>query len=44
VSAQDATVKRILTEENAERETMNDERSEAFALFIVHHFAFILSV
>jgi hypothetical protein len=35
VSVQDATVKRILTEENDEREMMNDERSERLPLFIL---------
>jgi hypothetical protein len=44
VSAQDATVKRILTEENDEREMMNDEQSEAFPLFIIHHSSFIIAV
>jgi hypothetical protein len=44
VSVQDATVKRILTEENDERAMMNDERSEAFPSFIIHHSSFIISV
>jgi len=44
VSVQDATVKRILTSGNDEREMMNDALAEAFPSFIIHHSSFIIAV